>query len=91
MRIEIQWNRRPKREHTKSGYKRTWHSKCGRYRVDEITPLGGLSRCYYAMFLEEGEGYRLWTFVDLAHRRYRTQKAAMRACLKHARQEALLQ
>lgn len=89
MRRKMQWNRRPKHEQTMVGYKRTWTSRCGRYRVEEITPLGGLGRCYYALVADTGRGHLQWDFVDPQHRRHRSRQAAERACLRHWKQNGM--
>lgn len=80
----MEW-KRARRDETEISNRRTWESRCLRYRVQESVPkYEGLSIVYYALYFNV-ELNNTWEIIG----RHRNRNAATKKCELHERQSNL--
>lgn len=75
----MEW-KRARRDETLIAKRRTWESRCLRYRVQESVPkLTGLAKVFYALYFDTA--LNTWLIIG----RHRTRRAAETNCLTHSK------
>jgi hypothetical protein len=81
--VKLEFARRAKVIRTPEMERRLWHSRCGRYMVQQIDSRLERRTTFYAMRRRTDAPVPFWDIIT----RHKTRRAAEAACHRHARDQ----